>query len=85
MLEGKLYYNDEKYISNYDKFIIIKNKNIFKIYVSNTSEVYNCNSLYAKTDVIYKISDKQIYQDYNYDTSIPSNKTDNFYINPNNL
>lgn len=79
IIDGNLYY-DGRYLNNNEKFIIIRNNYKQYIYISSSgSTPIECKSLYAKTNVIYKICDKQIYQDYNYDTSIPCNKTDNFY------
>ena len=82
LISGQLYYDQNNFISKNDKFIIIKdNDNSFKLYISSLKGSYQTIiSLITKSEVIYKICDKQIYQDYNYDTVIPLQKTDNFYI-----
>ena len=87
LISNKLYYDDENYIPKNDKFIIIKdNEDKFKLYSYSIDKLpIDITNLMSKSEVIYKICDKQFYQDYNYDTIIPSGKTDNFYIDLNNL
>ena len=82
LISGQLYYDNTNFIYKNDKFIVIKDTDKrFKLYVSSLNgNVQTIQSLITKSEVIYKICDKQLYQQYNYNTIIPMQKSDNFYI-----
>ena len=91
LISGKLYFNDDTFIPVNDKFIIYKefdteeNEDRFRIITSTISTGQTTNKLLSKSDVIYRICDKQSYQTYNYNTDIPMLKTENFYIDLNDI
>ena len=89
LISGKLYYSDDEYIPKNDKFIIIRELNnqntyVYQLYISSYGFT-TITKLFSKSEVIYKICDKQIYQDFDYNTNIPSEQTKNFYIDLDNI
>ena len=65
-----------------NKFILLPGT----VYVeySNTPQT-NVTCLYAGTDVVYKVCDRQYYQEYKYDSSKPTLSTDNFHKDPEHI
>ena len=65
-----------------NKFILLPDGKIYIETIPNVQE--NVQYLYAGTSVVYKVCDRQYYQEYKYDSSLPTLNTDNFHKDPNN-
>ena len=63
-----------------NKFIVLPNNTIYAESFGITPN--NVSYLYAETNVVYKVCDRQYYQDYKYDSSLPMLSTDNFHADP---
>ena len=82
-ISGTMYINNTQKLNKGDKFIVIKDENNkFNVYVSGIANPVICTSFITKSNVVYKVADKQNYQSYNYNTLVPTNETNNFYIDP---
>lgn len=66
------------------KFIVVLDTVYIQGMIKQTTVQQTNVKFVALTDVVYKICDKQIYQDYNYDSVIPTLHSDNYFVDPDN-
>ena len=80
IVSGELYTNSDIKINIGTKFIIIPQNERYCIYIEGKgNNKSNITSLYSDTYTVYKICDRQYYQNYNYDTKLPTLSTDNYH------
>lgn len=64
------------------KFIVFPYNSTYAVCVEGFDAINETTSIYAGTDVVYKLCDKQHYQIYDYVSNIPEIMSTNLYKNP---
>lgn len=84
-VQGSNYGNDNIIKQGYKFLIAVDDNNDTKLFAENFNLSFNSvTSITAETDVVIKIVDRQYYQEYNYNTSIPTLYSNNYYVDINN-